>query len=150
MGRLLYRYYGIAGSPGYILSGITRQQIICLQRSRHHLVAAHGMDVTEWMYFLHVLVVCSRISAKTARRMRKDAELHIKSHTWQTKKEKEKVLFRIQITPSVLLLDWVRAQVVSSKKCYFSDLQAYSKQHCKMCVCVCVCVCVPGFLSSAQ
>jgi hypothetical protein len=51
------------------------------------------------------------------------------------------VLFRIQITPSVLLLDWVRAQVVSSKKCYFSDLQAYSKQHCKMCVCVCVCVC---------
>jgi hypothetical protein len=71
---------------------------------------------------------------------------HIKSHTWQTKKEKEKVLFRIQITPSVLLLDWVRAQVVSSKKCYFSDLQAYSKQHCKMCVCVCV----PGFLSSAQ
>lgn len=102
-----------------ILSGITRQQIFVCRGSRHHLVAAHGMDVTEWMY-LHVLVVCSRISAKTARRMRKDAELHIKSHTWQTKKKrKKKCCSEIQITPSVLL-DWVRAQVVSSKKCYLS------------------------------
>jgi hypothetical protein len=40
--------------------------------------------------FLHVLVVCSRISAKTARRMRKDAELHIKKPYLANQKRKRK------------------------------------------------------------
>jgi len=100
-----------------ILSGITRQQIFCLRGEEPSSSrggsqnGCHRMDV-----FARACCLLEN-KCKDSKTDEKICRIEHKNPYLANKRKEKKVLFRIQITPSVLL-DWVRAQVVSSKKCY--------------------------------
>lgn len=111
-GRALVQYF--LELPG-------NRYLFAERSSRHHLfVAAHGMDV--------IARACLLLENNLQRQQDGWESMRI-AHNKKPylTPPKKKLLFRIHKLHRQLVLDCVRAQVVS-KRCYLSDLEAYSEQ----------------------